>query len=96
MNTFTKTLIVAAFAAFTTTSAMAYDRPNNPPGPVGGHGTNWHNPPGPVGGHGASPSWHHRAMKRAVVHQHRHHHHRYYVHHHFHQVAAHAHPGMYR
>jgi hypothetical protein len=30
---------------------------NNPPGPVGGPGTNWHNPPGPVGGPGASPHW---------------------------------------
>lgn len=28
---------------------------HNPPGPVGGPGTNWVNPPGPVGGPGASP-----------------------------------------
>ena len=36
----------------------------NPPGPVGGPGTNWRNPPGPVGGPGASPhyrGWHYRA-----------------------------------
>lgn len=29
-------------------------RQNNPPGPVGGPGTNWQNPPGPRGGPGAS------------------------------------------
>ena len=27
---------------------------NNPPGPMGGPGTNWENPPGPMGGPGAS------------------------------------------
>lgn len=32
-----------------------YDRDDNPPGPVGGPGTNWENPPGPAGGPGASP-----------------------------------------
>lgn len=32
-----------------------YDRDDNPPGPVGGRGTNWENPPGPRGGPGASP-----------------------------------------
>jgi len=32
-----------------------YDRDNNPPGPRGGHGTNWENPPGMKGGPGASP-----------------------------------------
>ena len=31
------------------------DRDNNPPGRVGGPGTNWENPPGAVGGPGASP-----------------------------------------
>ncbi len=31
------------------------DRDNNPPGPVGGPGTNWENRPGPRGGPGASP-----------------------------------------
>ena len=30
-------------------------RYNNPPGPVGGPGTNWANPPGPRGGPGVSP-----------------------------------------
>jgi hypothetical protein len=37
---------------------------NNPPGPVGGPGTNWRNPPGPAGGPGASPfyrGWHYVA-----------------------------------
>jgi hypothetical protein len=32
-----------------------YDRDGNPPGPVGGRGTNWENPPGRKGGPGASP-----------------------------------------
>ena len=32
------------------------DKDNNPPGPVGGPGTNWENPPGPQGGPGASPN----------------------------------------
>ena len=31
------------------------DNDNNPPGPVGGSGTNWENIPGPQGGPGASP-----------------------------------------
>jgi hypothetical protein len=31
------------------------DNDNNPPGPVGGAGTNWENPPGLKGGPGASP-----------------------------------------
>ncbi|MEW8332194.1 MAG: hypothetical protein AB2637_11445 [Candidatus Thiodiazotropha sp.] len=33
----------------------AQDPDDNPPGPVGGPGTNWENPPGPEGGPGASP-----------------------------------------
>jgi hypothetical protein len=32
-----------------------FDKDNNPPGPMGGEGTNWENPPGPQGGPGASP-----------------------------------------
>ena len=32
-----------------------HDHDRNPPGPVGGHGTNWENPPGWKGGPGASP-----------------------------------------
>jgi hypothetical protein len=55
MRNFGKTLIVAALAALAATSALAFDRDNNPPGPVGGPGTNWENPPGPRGGPGASP-----------------------------------------
>jgi hypothetical protein len=38
--------------------ALAFDRDGNPPGPVGGPGTNWENPPGPKGGAGASPDRH--------------------------------------
>jgi hypothetical protein len=36
-------------------AASAADKDNNPPGPIGGRGTNWENPPGWVGGPGASP-----------------------------------------
>ena len=32
-----------------------YDRDGNPPGRLGGPGTNWENPPGWRGGPGASP-----------------------------------------
>ena len=32
------------------------DRDNNPPGRIGGPGTNWENPPGPAGGPGTSPN----------------------------------------
>ena len=39
-----------------------WDKDNNPPGPIGGVGTNWENPPGPVGGLGTSPD------KRRVYH----------------------------
>ena len=31
------------------------DKDNNPPGPMGGQGTNWENKPGPQGGPGAGP-----------------------------------------
>ncbi len=37
------------------TVAGAADLDDNPPGPLGGPGTNWENPPGPKGGPGASP-----------------------------------------
>ena len=36
-------------------TASAEDVDDNPPGPVGGEGTNWENQPGPQGGPGASP-----------------------------------------
>lgn len=55
MSTYTKALLFAVMTAMTATSALARDRDDNPPGPVGGPGTNWENPPGPVGGPGASP-----------------------------------------
>lgn len=42
-------------------------RDHNPPGPLGGPGTDWKNPPGPAGGPGASPGRH----------KHLHQHHRY-------------------
>ncbi|MGI9506508.1 MAG: hypothetical protein ACR2RE_25990 [Geminicoccaceae bacterium] len=37
-----------------TSCALAKDRDGNPPGPLGGRGTNWENPPGFRGGPGAS------------------------------------------
>ena len=47
------TVLIAMGLVASSTSALAR---NNPPGPAGGHGTNWHNPPGPKGGPGASPN----------------------------------------
>ncbi|MBW9259547.1 MAG: hypothetical protein K1562_18255 [Candidatus Thiodiazotropha sp. (ex. Lucinisca nassula)] len=46
-------IVVVLF--LTTSLVSAKDLDNNPPGPVGGPGTNWENPPGPAGGPGASP-----------------------------------------
>jgi hypothetical protein len=58
-------LVSAAVLAITLATGAAEARPrDNPPGPVGGPGTNWRNPPGPVGGPGASPfyrGWHYTA-----------------------------------
>ena len=48
-------LLMALGASFDADAARHRDRDNNPPGPVGGHGTNWENPPGWRGGPGASP-----------------------------------------
>jgi hypothetical protein len=39
MSTYTKALLFAVMAAMTATSALARDRDDNPPGPVGGPGT---------------------------------------------------------
>lgn len=43
-----------AVASVAVVAADAEARKWNPPGPRGGHGTNWKNPPGPAGGPGAS------------------------------------------
>lgn len=48
-------LLTALLAMSAHVDAAPRDRDNNPPGPVGGRGTNWENPPGPRGGPGASP-----------------------------------------
>ncbi len=45
-------MVVSLIAA----PAFAKDKDNNPPGPMGGPGTNWENPRGPMGGPGASPN----------------------------------------
>ncbi|MEW8506687.1 MAG: hypothetical protein AB2598_08260 [Candidatus Thiodiazotropha sp.] len=46
---------LSAVLLFSSQPGLAADRDDNPPGPVGGPGTNWENPPGPEGGPGASP-----------------------------------------
>ena len=58
-------LVVALLTIGVTGMAQAHEhrhyRHHNPPGPVGGPGTNWKNPPGWRGGPGASPNyrrWH--------------------------------------
>ena len=48
-------ILVIGTLALAAGLAEAKDKDNNPPGPVGGQGTNWENPKGPVGGPGASP-----------------------------------------
>jgi len=48
-------LIAVGLAATALTACATYDNDDNPPGPVGGWGTNWENPPGPAGGPGTSP-----------------------------------------
>ena len=48
-------LLTALLAMSANVDAAPRDRDNNPPGPVGGRGTNWENPPGWKGGPGASP-----------------------------------------
>ena len=57
-----KIIAAAAVALLMACAAPAEARRHyNPPGPVGGPGTNWRNPPGPRGGPGASPfyrGWH--------------------------------------
>ena len=51
------------------TVAESYGARYNPPGPVGGRGTNWWrgNPPGPAGGLGAGPRWRNRAIPNTWV-----------------------------
>ncbi|MEJ2621808.1 MAG: hypothetical protein P8163_16600 [Candidatus Thiodiazotropha sp.] len=50
-----RVFVLAVMFVLSTTAALAKDKDDNPPGPVGGPGTNWENPPGPEGGPGASP-----------------------------------------
>lgn len=64
-------MLAAALLALSTTACASpagwrRDRDGNPPGPVGGPGTNWENPPGWRGGPGASPDhrwWRHRGQR---------------------------------
>ena len=56
---------IAASTAGFNGQAFALDRDDNPPGPLGGPGTNWENPPGPRGGPGASPN--RRPRRPAVI-----------------------------
>ena len=60
-------LSFAALAVLCPLQALAVDPDGNPPGPVGGPGTNWENPPGHKGGRGASPDrakWFQRGFGR--------------------------------
>lgn len=50
-------LCAAGMALALNHPALAADSDDNPPGPIGGPGTNWENPPGPRGGPGASPNY---------------------------------------
>ena len=55
MNHIQRILTGTTLALTLIAPAGAWDRDDNPPGPIGGPGTNWENPPGPVGGPGTSP-----------------------------------------
>jgi hypothetical protein len=60
MNTRSMATIATALLALAMTGGAdarggRHDHDNNPPGRVGGPGTNWENPPGWKGGPGASP-----------------------------------------
>lgn len=46
---------LVALLVATTFSASVAEARRNPPGPLGGPGTDWANPAGPIGGPGASP-----------------------------------------
>jgi hypothetical protein len=59
MRTRSEILAATLVLSLSMDTALAVDRDNNPPGPVGGPGTNWENPPGPRGGPGASPNRRH-------------------------------------
>lgn len=47
--------LLAACLLLSTPVLAGRDRDHNPPGPIGGRGSNWENPPGKRGGPGASP-----------------------------------------
>lgn len=57
VNGFAAAVLATAVMIGTDAMAQHRDRDNNPPGPRGGHGTNWENPPGWRGGPGASPNY---------------------------------------
>ncbi len=63
------TAALVAIALTGTASAKDYrgDRDGNPPGWIGGPGTNWENPPGRVGGPGVSPDWRHHRRPVIVI-----------------------------
>ena len=56
-----KILVLISFMFMTGLAASADNIPrdcdNNPPGRIGGRGTNWENPRGPVGGPGYGRRW---------------------------------------
>lgn len=55
-----RTIAILLLAASALSACATYDNDDNPPGPMGGPGTNWENPPGPAGGPGASPDRYYR------------------------------------
>jgi len=54
-NWLLNSMVLAIMLASGDASAARRDRDDNPPGPIGGRGSNWENPPGWRGGPGASP-----------------------------------------
>jgi hypothetical protein len=59
-------LLATLFTGVATAQPRHRDHDNNPPGPMGGRGTNWENPPGWRGGPGTSPDrryWRHGGQR---------------------------------
>lgn len=50
-------MLVAGTLFFSSRAPIAADLDSNPPGYLGGFGTNWENRPGPRGGPGSSPDY---------------------------------------
>lgn len=55
MHKWLSTALLVVSVVFAGDALAKRDRDGNPPGPVGGRGSNWENPPGLRGGPGTSP-----------------------------------------